>query len=152
MTGYPVQISRKELEGLAAINANMKEFCAFFNCHHQTIENRIKEFYGSDVDFRKFKDMHKAKTMVSLKRLALREAARGKGDMIRFLWEKYADPEDEGFVNVRVSGPRGEPIKTEATIIPGAMTIDQLRAEAIKRGLPTSVFESALKTDAKIQT
>lgn len=151
MSGFPVQISRKELEGLAAINANMKEFCAFFNCHHETIGNRIKEFYGHDVDFNTFKQMHKAKTMVSLKRLALREAAKGKGDMIRFLWEKYADPEDETYINHRISGPMGEPIKTETTLIPGSMTIDQLRLEATKRGLPTSVFESAMKPDAKIQ-
>jgi len=135
-----VDMSQKEMEGLAQINCSLNEFCSYFDCHHTTVEARIKKYYGPDVDFKTFKEMFKGKGRVSLRRTVWREALKGKWDPLKFLCKNELEMVDEIDVNAKHSAPGGGPIQTQNV----PMSLEELRAEAQRRGLPVAVFEAGI--------
>ncbi len=105
-----LNISKKELEGLALINCTLPEFCGFFRCQHATIYNKIREYY--DLTFKEFVDQYAGQGKVSLRRQGWREALSGKNwPATKFLMENELGMGDN--VNNTLKGFDGGSVKSE---------------------------------------
>lgn len=128
-----VQISKKELEGLAQLHCTKEEMCAYFDCCGNTLLSRINEFYS--CGFKEFYDRFSGKGKVSLRRASWRSALKGDWHPLKYLMDNHLGMSET--TTQRHVGPSGGPIESETTI----MTLEEKKAEAAKRNLPTEVFE-----------
>lgn len=138
-----IDITQKEIEGLARIHCTEREMAAYFDCNHNTIGDYCRRNYG--CDFKTFAAKFADQGKISLRRKAWQMALKGHWEPLKMLMKNHLEMEDAQEVHNTHEAPGGGPVQT--AIVP--MTLDELRAEAERRGLPTSVFEKGDTATAK---
>lgn len=132
-----IDITQKEIEGLAKIHCTEREIAAYFGCSHNTIGDYCRRHYG--CDFRTFAAMFADQGKISLRRKAWQMALKGHWEPLKMLMKNHLEMEDAMDVHNTHEAPGGGPVKTQEV----PMTLEELRKEAERRGLPSSVFEKA---------
>lgn len=132
-----VSVTREELMNLARIQCTIAEMCLYFRCHRDVLARRTMEYF--DMGLKEFVDAYAQDGKVSLKRKGFQMALKGDKEMLKLHLKNYCEFTDK--VDNTHSGLNGGAIKTESTVLTGELTPEQLKAEAERRGLPTTIFD-----------
>lgn len=77
-----IEIPLDKLEALMRMSPTLKDTAAFFKCHPELIENRIKEYTG--LSFPEFREQNMVHSRLNLIRKALQMAESGNTAMVIF--------------------------------------------------------------------
>lgn len=135
-----IGIQKEQLEALASLGCTQGEMASFFKCHKNTIAEHVTKHWN--CDFRTFQAMYLDQNIISLRRIIWKAALKGGNGArdvhcLKLACEKYLEMREGMNVHNTHTGAEGGPIQH----VNVDMSLDQLKAELTKRGLPTSIFE-----------
>lgn len=88
-----IEINKKDLESLAELHCTSEEISGFFDCSVDTIERRVKEFYG--LTFAEFIKQKSGKRKAALRRMQFQAAEKGNTAMLIWLGKNWLDQVDK---------------------------------------------------------
>jgi hypothetical protein len=89
-----VEINWEEFDKLCYIQCTLREIASWFNCHHETIENKVKEEKG--MKFAEYFELKRGVGKIALRRAQYRKAVHdGNVPLLIWLGKQYLNQSDK---------------------------------------------------------